>query len=65
MRAATYVVNRKPTTISDIDTANCQGATPPKGIRTIMATGAVNGMIESQTAKGLSGAWNKTETDSI
>ena len=64
IRAATYVANRKVSTNNDIDKASCQPGTP-KGILSIMATGDVNGMIESHTAKGLSGALNKIETDNI
>ena len=64
MRAATQVVNKKPATIINMDNASCQPGTP-KGILTIMATGDVNGIIESHTAKALSGARNKTDTDSM
>ena len=50
--------------IITIDKASCQPGTP-KGIRTIIATGAVNGMIESHTASELSGLFIKKENDSI
>ena len=41
-----------------MDSANCQNGTP-KGIRTIIATGEVNGMIENQNESELSGKFKK------
>lgn len=54
MRDATQVVNTKPMIIKAIDMAICQSGTP-NGMRTIMATGAVNGTMDNQKASELSG----------
>jgi len=64
MRAATQVVNKNPATIITMDIASCQPGTP-NGMRTIMATGAVNGMIDSHTANVLSGLFMRNENDRI
>lgn len=64
MREATQVVNKNPTIIIKADSANCQSGTP-KGTRTIMATGAVNGITDNQKAKELSGLLIKNENDRI
>jgi hypothetical protein len=50
MRDAIQVVKIKPITIKHIDRASCQPGTS-NGNRTIMATGAVNGITESQNAR--------------
>ena len=57
-------MNRKPSIIITADTANCQSGTP-KGTRTIMATGAVNGITDNQNASELSGLLIRNEKDKI
>ena len=64
MREAIYVVKKNPPTIKHIDKANCQPGTP-NGMRTIMATGAVNGIIDSQNANELSGLLMRNANDKI
>ena len=64
MRDATHVVNKNPPIINAPDRNNCQSGTP-NGTRTIIATGAVNGIIDSQKAKELSGLLIKNANDNI
>lgn len=64
MREATHVVNRKPAIIINAERANCQPGTL-NGKRTIMATGAVNGITDSQKASELSGLLTSTENDKM